>query len=117
MERLDSSQFKGVIYFDDDQQDWALRGAQGQTWPRHSAPVTEWDAFVYYDESRCRGADMRLRPDDQAVLSLGPDMGKDKLMQVLPPPALRHCRVGRAEGCTSGAFRHRGLMGTRSLTV
>jgi hypothetical protein len=39
------------------------------------------DAFVFFDESRCRGADMKLKPSAQATLTIGPGMCKDKLMQ------------------------------------
>ena len=54
---------------------------EGRRWPKHRAPFEERDCFVFFDESRCRGADMKLRSDDVAILTLSPRMCKDKLMQ------------------------------------
>ena len=79
--RLPSSAFRGVVYFDDRRGEWVVRDFKGQEWPKRSSPIHERDAFVYFDESRCRGADMVLRPEACAVLTLGPKMGKDKFMQ------------------------------------
>lgn len=33
--------------------------------------IHERDAFVYFDESRCRGADMKFRTDARAALARG----------------------------------------------
>lgn len=38
-------------------------------------------AFTLFDEARCRGADLQLRPDAVGLLTLGPTTCKDKLMQ------------------------------------
>jgi hypothetical protein len=78
-----SKTFRGVIFFDGESlsKGWYVLDRNGSTKPRHSSPIHERDAFVYYDESRCRGADMKLRPTDGAILSLGPKMSKDKLNQ------------------------------------
>ena len=72
---------RGVVYYDTECGGWYAQNDAGLRWPKHSAPVHERDAFVYFDESRCRGADMQLPGDARAVLTLGPKMGKDKLMQ------------------------------------
>ena len=72
---------KGVVYFDIARNGWWVRDSLGRAWPKHSSPIQEKDGFVYFDESRTRGADMKLRSDASAVLTLGPGMRKDKLMQ------------------------------------
>ena len=78
------SDLQAVAYFDTGSGhagEWVLADQQDGWWPKPRAPMTERDAFVIFDEARCRGADMRLRRDARALLTLGPRMGKDKLMQ------------------------------------
>jgi hypothetical protein len=78
------SPLQAAVYFDaasGHAGEWVVVDHQGGRWPKKRAPIAERDAFVLYDEARCRGADMRLRRDAVAVLTLGPRMGKDKLMQ------------------------------------
>eukprot|EP00038_Savillea_parva_P003371 m.124697 g.124697 ORF g.124697 m.124697 type:complete len:1973 (+) comp11157_c2_seq1:733-6651(+) len=77
-----------VVYFDRSATDttvngtgWVVEDRQGQQWPLKSSPIRERDAFVIFDEQHCRGSDMRLKPDTLAVLTLGPHIAKDKLMQ------------------------------------
>ena len=72
---------KGVVYFDIARNGWWVRDKLGRSWPKHSSPIHERDGFVYFDESRTRGADMKLNVNACAVLTLGPQMCKDKLMQ------------------------------------
>ena len=75
------SELKGVVYFDDRSHEWSFRDNVGRTWSLASSPVQEREAFVYFDESRCRGADMRLDVTAVAILTIGPGMCKDKTMQ------------------------------------
>uniref|UniRef100_A0A7R9V0Q8 ubiquitinyl hydrolase 1 n=1 Tax=Chlamydomonas euryale TaxID=1486919 RepID=A0A7R9V0Q8_9CHLO len=79
--KLDSSTFKGVCYYDSHHRQWMISEPQGRCQPRGSSPVAEADAFVLYDEARCRGADLQLQPNAVGLLSLGPATCKDKLMQ------------------------------------
>ena len=72
---------KGVVYFDDCKREWSFRNKVGRIWSLISSPVHEREAFVYFDESRCRGADMKLNSTAVAGLTIGPGMCKDKLMQ------------------------------------
>ena len=73
-----SSRLKGVVYFDGS---WMVRSREGRVQPLRGASILEKDAFVIFDESHCRGADMKLNRDAMAVLTLGPMMAKDKLVQ------------------------------------
>lgn len=36
--------------------EWVVAAADGGLWPLKSAPIAERDAFVIFDEARCRGA-------------------------------------------------------------
>ena len=80
VERLGQN-YKGIVYFDLVKNGWWVRDKYGRAWPKHSSPIHERDGFVYFDESRTRGADMKLNINSRAVLTLGPQMCKDKLMQ------------------------------------
>jgi hypothetical protein len=77
---------RSVLFFNTDKSDpskhgWRIRDVKGREWPRHSAPIRDADCFVFFDESRCRGADVKMRSTAKAALTVGPRMCKDKLMQ------------------------------------
>jgi len=79
---LSSGNFKGVTYFDVEHSAWmVLSAADGQSTRLSNSPIRERDTFAIYDESRCRGADLKLGPDAVALVTLGLKMCKDKLMQ------------------------------------
>jgi len=69
------------VYYDVDRKEWTVLSQSGRSWSHISSPIHERDAFVYFDESRCRGTDMKLKADAVAFLTAGPGMCKDKLMQ------------------------------------
>ena len=71
----------GVVYFADETKHWMIFDRAQRHLPRERSPVREQDCFAIFDESRCRGADLKLRSDAVALLTLGPNMCKDKLMQ------------------------------------
>lgn len=73
--------FQGVVYFDTDLGQWAVLDRLGRRMPKHKSPIRDRDAFAYFDESRCRGADLKLRHDATAVVTVGHGMCKEKLMQ------------------------------------
>jgi hypothetical protein len=50
------------------------------TSPKHST-ILEEDTFVIFNDARSRGSDMRLDPEAVAVVTLGPKLTTDKLMQ------------------------------------
>ena len=72
---------RGVVYFGIKENTWLVRSRDGATVPLGSSPIHESEAFVFFDESRCRGADMKLKPRARAVVTISPQMCKDKLMQ------------------------------------
>ena len=77
------SRLQGVIYFEVKQQAWFILDRRGHQCPLAASPIHERDAFVFFDESRCRGADMKLNADARATVTVGPDMCKDKIMQAI----------------------------------
>ncbi len=70
---------KGVVYFENNE--WHVQNLHGRTWNFAASPIREDEAFVIFDERHCRGADMLLKQTAKAVLTLGPNMSKDKFMQ------------------------------------
>ena len=77
----EDSNLSGVVFFEITQDGWYVLERSGSKAPLGSSPIHEKDAFVFFDESRCRGADMKLKPSAQATLTIGPGMCKNKLMQ------------------------------------
>ena len=43
--------------------------------------IPDHETFVIFDEARTRGADLKMKENVVAAISLGPKMTKDKLMQ------------------------------------
>lgn len=81
LQNTEAKHFRGVVYFSLEHDEWRVKDHTGQDWSKDTSPIHEREAFVFFDESRCRGADMRLEHNAKAVLCLGPKMQKDKLMQ------------------------------------
>ena len=52
--------FKGVCYFDPAERSWMVLEPSGRCLPRLTSPVPEREAFVMFDEARCRGADLQV---------------------------------------------------------
>ncbi|KAG2522160.1 hypothetical protein BBO99_00006104 [Phytophthora kernoviae] len=76
--------FEGVTYYDSRMENncWMVtEKARRTVMPLKNAPMLEKETFVIFDEARSRGSDMKLLPDAAAVLTLGPKLTKDKLMQ------------------------------------
>lgn len=72
----------GVVYFDVYLKAWAVYEKDNKRHvPLHSSSLAEAERFVYFDQSRCRGADMKLHTDACALVTLEPTLPKDKFMQ------------------------------------
>ena len=72
-----------VVFYDNELKSWQVLNQSGREWNLEVSPVREHDCFVFFDESHCRGSDMKLLPHAVALLTIGPGMCKDKLMQAL----------------------------------
>ncbi len=67
--------FGGILYYDDiDLHDWVILEKSGRCLPKDISPVRDEDAFVIFDEPRCRGTDLKLRTEAVALLTLAPNM-------------------------------------------
>jgi Protein of unknown function (DUF3645) len=73
--------FLGIVYFSVHHSSWRVLDRKHAVTNLTSSPISERDAFVIYDQNRCRGADMKLRRNAVAILSIGPRQRKDALLQ------------------------------------
>ncbi|KAE9292554.1 hypothetical protein PF001_g18668 [Phytophthora fragariae] len=76
--------FAGVTYYDTRQafNCWVIVEKHRRlVMPLKSASIQEKETFVIFDEARSRGSDMKLPHEASALLTLGPKLTKDKLMQ------------------------------------
>ncbi|MCO5562021.1 hypothetical protein L7F22_015647 [Adiantum nelumboides] len=89
--------FRGVFYFDSSKANggqWTvLDRSSRQAISQYESSIKESNAFVLFDDARSRGADMKLPTDAVAVLTLGPKLTKDKMMQ----GAGRMCLLGKGQ--------------------
>ncbi|KAI9348499.1 hypothetical protein BDR26DRAFT_701617 [Obelidium mucronatum] len=81
-EMTSATHLLGILYFDILKKQWiVLEISSGWKTPESQSPILAKDCFVVFDDARCRGVDKKLRQDAMAVLTLGPRLKKDKLMQ------------------------------------
>ncbi|ETN11483.1 hypothetical protein PPTG_10359 [Phytophthora nicotianae INRA-310] len=76
--------FGGVTYYDSrmDFNCWMIaEKTRRVVMPLKKSSMLESETFVVFDEARSRGSDMKLPSNASAVLTLGPKLTKDKLMQ------------------------------------
>lgn len=79
-----SSHLQGVTFFNESVKPngcWMIMDKSGRCLPKDQAPLLESETFSIFDEPRCRGVDLKLDSRAIAILTLGKDMCKDKLMQ------------------------------------
>ena len=79
---FNGQEYCGVIYFDISLKSWIVKNRSGQ-WYLNNSPLRPCDCFAIFDESRCRGADLVLKPRAVGLVTIGPRITKDKLMQGL----------------------------------
>eukprot|EP00761_Pharyngomonas_kirbyi_P006952 gb/GECH01006961.1/.p1 GENE.gb/GECH01006961.1/~~gb/GECH01006961.1/.p1 ORF type:complete len:2802 (+),score=553.19 gb/GECH01006961.1/:1-8406(+) len=72
-------QWRGIVFFTSGE-GWKI-ATRDSISVLHQSPTKEREAFVYFDENHCRGADMKLQPDALGIMTIGPNTTKDKLMQ------------------------------------
>jgi hypothetical protein len=80
MVSLERKKLQGIIFFHND--NWmVLDRTTNLMVAREYSNLDDSDAFVIYDDARTRGVDFKLRSNAVGLLSLGPEVGKDKLIQ------------------------------------
>ena len=72
---------RGITFYDESTKEWMILEQSGRCLLKNRSSLKEKDTFALFDEPRCRGVDLKLRPDAIAALSLGQGMCKDKCMQ------------------------------------
>jgi hypothetical protein len=78
VEKLEKHQ--GVLYFDSEEKSWFVMTSQVNY--RHNySPLPDSCCFALFDQSRCRGADLKLALDAKACMTIGPRASKDMVMQ------------------------------------
>ncbi|EDQ92270.1 uncharacterized protein MONBRDRAFT_35379 [Monosiga brevicollis MX1] len=74
-----------VVYSAKDQasqrQQWVVQDRHGHVDPLRLATVDPAHAMVIYDQYNCRGADLALKQEARALMTLGLSVCKDELMQ------------------------------------
>lgn len=74
-----SHSLQAVCFYEPAQRGFFILDASGRCLPRHASPLAERDAFVLYDDARCRGADLQLGRGAVGLLTLAPGITKDKV--------------------------------------
>jgi hypothetical protein len=73
---------QGVMYFDVELDCWMILEFKAcVTKPRSKCSMMDKDTFIIFDDARTRGADMKMSQGAVAMVTLGPQMTKDKFMQ------------------------------------
>lgn len=75
--------FKGVVFFHTESNEWQIISKNLHCVPLDRSPIQPHQAIVFFDESHCRGVDMKLKQDAKAIVTVGIKMMKDKLLQGL----------------------------------
>eukprot|EP01062_Namystynia_karyoxenos_P078170 TRINITY_DN8003_c0_g1_i3.p1 TRINITY_DN8003_c0_g1~~TRINITY_DN8003_c0_g1_i3.p1 ORF type:complete len:3424 (+),score=752.41 TRINITY_DN8003_c0_g1_i3:510-10274(+) len=87
-----SDRFRGALFFDATGRMKVL-DKHGGCHTITNSPIALRDCFIYLDDTHTRGTDLKLAPKAVAVLTLGKDMPKDKLMQA----AMRMRQLGQGQ--------------------
>ncbi|CAB9504630.1 Protein of unknown function (DUF3645) [Seminavis robusta] len=80
----EQSEFRGVLYYDVPSRAWNVVEFDSTTrniMPLQVSSLCEAECFAYFDQSRCRGADLKLRSDARAVVTLEPNLTKARFLQ------------------------------------
>ena len=88
---LSGKDLKGVLFHDGTA--WCVMDAATRVVEPRGAHHPDSDCFAVFDEAQCRGADLQLRPDAVAMLTLGAGLTKANLMQA----TWRLRRLGRRQ--------------------
>ena len=76
-----NDRLRGVTFFDESKNTWMVLETSGRCDSKDHSPLMEKETFALFDEPRCRGVDLKLRSDAVALLTLGQNICKDKVMQ------------------------------------
>jgi Protein of unknown function (DUF3638)/Protein of unknown function (DUF3645) len=74
-------ELRGVTYYSRTDRAWMVQELDGRETHSAVSPIAERDTFVYFSQQHTRGVDKRLRKDAKAIVTIGPLLRKDALMQ------------------------------------
>jgi hypothetical protein len=77
-----SSIFKGITFCDETGR-WKVYDTVTKSVIERGTGIAEQHTFVIFDEARTRGADISMKESVKAVVTLSPNITKDKLMQAV----------------------------------
>jgi hypothetical protein len=79
---LITQNFKGFVFFDTVAETWSVHDFDSRiSLALCNSSLTESECFVYFDESRCRGSDLKLHQTACALVTLEAGITKDKFLQ------------------------------------
>ncbi len=78
---LNKVHFPAVAFPDTHDGSWHILDKLGRVLPIDQSPIPQDNCFVFFDEPRCRGSDRKLASTAIALLTVGPALCKDKLLQ------------------------------------
>jgi hypothetical protein len=95
----DDPTIKAAVFFDE-KNNLLVLTMDGFILPLIDSPYSNRldECLIYLDEAHTRGTDLRI-PDTQAVVTLGPKLNKDKLVQGKPPELSTYSRFLASTGC------------------
>lgn len=94
--QLKNFPFQGVVFPEargGNTSQWKIMDRFRKILPLSLSSIPEHECFAIFDEPRCRGSDLKLSPTAVALLTIGPGLCKDKLMQA----AGRMRKIGRSQ--------------------
>jgi hypothetical protein len=81
-DELSDTSLRGIVYFNVRAHSWFVYELENvRHFSLKDSSLTAVECFVYFDQSRCRGADLKLHLNACALVTLEPKLRKDKFLQ------------------------------------
>ena len=61
--------------------EWTFKNREKASWKLINSPMKEQNAFVFFDQRRCRGSDMKLLKNAKGLITINSNLKKDDLIQ------------------------------------
>jgi hypothetical protein len=76
------TRLRGIVYFNVHLNSWFVYELENfRHFSLKESSLTEAECFAYFDQSRCRGADLKLDSKARALVTLEPKLRKDRFLQ------------------------------------
>ncbi|CAB9519066.1 Protein of unknown function (DUF3645) [Seminavis robusta] len=108
---IDQQQMRGVVYFSTTSDAWSVYSLQSKVHcPLQTSSLTAAECFAFYDESRCRGSDLKLAIKACALVTLEPGLTKDRFLQACA--RMRKLETGEQSLILAGTSETLGTLST-----